>query len=602
MEYTESGTPDDMDSDAARLFLETAVRVTSNPFDTPEDLRAIVGICKTVEGLPLGIELAASWSRHMELEEILGEMSDPSFLQVDYRDMPERHRSIAAVFEYSWKLLSPEEKIAFEALAVFQGAFEKLAAQNVAGVRFGHLVALVDKSLVHQTGTGRYRLHPLLKQQAYVKLGEHSDRLADVEARHCEYYLGLVAKRQEDLISGDRSAAVGGLERELDNIKAAWEKAVELTRFDLIESCLRGMTSLLAVKGQFREADRLLGQAIDRLSGTEGEQALLLADLLAQRGWAASHFRPYQECLTMLEMSIDLFRSSGDDAGLAYGLNNFANILNVKGEDDRAAKLYAESLEIQRKLGDPHGVSAALNNLGILAERRKDRRQARQLYREAMLICKEQKNQHGVSVCLSNLSTVARDEGKIGEAMEMLHEALKIEHSIGDEFNKALIRCYMVELQIIEGKLEKAKPMAMECLGVFQEQGHAWGTVRAEILLSLIALEQGMLTEAGSILLQSMKLLEEHRWTVLYAETMAVCAELLEELGRHDEARTVVSVAVHAGPLQQYLHDRIAVLLGRLREHLTLEEEQECGERGRQFSMEEALEYVREDLTALLGK
>ena len=602
MQYEKAGAEGDADTDAVHLFLEAAARVTPEPFDTPGEMEAVVKVCERAEGLPLAIELAASWTRFMKVHEILADMTSPGFLELDFADMPERHRGIGAVFEYSWRLLSPEEKSAFQSLSVLRGRFDKIAAQRVGGVRFGHLVALVDKLLVHQTGTGRYSLHPLIRVHVQQRLAEDPGMMTALLKRHSEHYLGMVADLEPDLIRGDRGGAVQHLGRELENIEAAWINATENGMLDLIGSCLKGLTSLLAIKGQFRQAAGLLGLAIDSLDREEADNQLLRAYLLSNRGWAESHYEPLRKFRVSLERSVELFRRAGDQSALAYGLNNYANVLNVHGEDEQAGSLYAESLEIQRKLGDPHGISAVLNNLGVLAERRKDLSGARQLYEEALQVCRRQDNTHGVSVCLSNLSTVARDEGRMDEATDMLQEALEIEETIGDEINTSLVRSYMTELLLLRGELDEARSLCLEAYKAFQAGGHPWGMVRSEMLLSLIALEQGRLPEALTIVLNSLDLLEEHRWTNLFAETMSIAAELLAQLGRPGEARTVASVAVSSGPLQKYHQERMARVIEQLRHHLELYEERESAQLGRSFDMDDAIRFVRSELRQLLGQ
>ncbi|MBN1434312.1 adenylate/guanylate cyclase domain-containing protein, partial [Candidatus Fermentibacterales bacterium] len=227
MQFTDSGTLEDMKSDAVRLFLETASKVTADPMDSPAEVSAIVGVCSALRGLPLAIELTSSWTRHMGIKEILSKITEPGFLRGEAATEPHGQAGISAVLDYSWRFLPEDEKIAFESVSVFRGMFDKLAAKAVADARFGQLVALVDKSLVQQTGTGRFVMHPLVRQHGRTKLEAHPQRRLEVERRHSEYYLGLLAAREPELLQGERSTAVIGLERELQNIELAWTSAAE---------------------------------------------------------------------------------------------------------------------------------------------------------------------------------------------------------------------------------------------------------------------------------------------------------------------------------------------------------------------------------------
>src|SRR5690606_39209661 len=126
---------------------------------------------RLVHGLPLGIELAAAWVKTLSLAEIADEIErSVDFLITPLRDTPERHRSLRAVFDYSWQLLPPAQQVAFRRLAMFAGGFDRQAAQAVAGATLPVLAALVDKSLLYRGAAGRYVLHEMLRQYAAEQL------------------------------------------------------------------------------------------------------------------------------------------------------------------------------------------------------------------------------------------------------------------------------------------------------------------------------------------------------------------------------------------------------------------------------------------------
>ena len=122
--------------------------------------------------MPLGIELAATWLRAMRAQEIAERIAhDPDFLATSVRNVPERHRSIRALFEHSWYLLSAAERSVFMKLSVFRDGFRLEAAQQVAGTSISVLVALIDKSVVRPEREGRYDMHELIRQYAYRQNG-----------------------------------------------------------------------------------------------------------------------------------------------------------------------------------------------------------------------------------------------------------------------------------------------------------------------------------------------------------------------------------------------------------------------------------------------
>jgi len=152
---------------AAALFVQRAKQTKMDFIPTRDDYSSIKRICQLVEGLPLALELAATWVRMLSAKEIAHEIErNIDFLTTIGRDVPQRHRSIRAVFEYSWNLLTEEERRILRQLAVFRGGFTREAAEGVASAVLSQLSALVDKSLLRHTNapTGRYDFHELIRQ------------------------------------------------------------------------------------------------------------------------------------------------------------------------------------------------------------------------------------------------------------------------------------------------------------------------------------------------------------------------------------------------------------------------------------------------------
>jgi DNA-binding SARP family transcriptional activator len=155
---------------SVQLFVEHADRTPGGFTLTPENLAYVVHICRLVEGLPLGIELAASWVGPMDPAQIADAIQqDSDFLVTTMRDVPARHRSMRAVFETSWRLLSPTEQMHLAQLGSFRGEFTVAAAAGSFGINHETLRRLCDKSLLRQVEPTVYRMHRLLSQFAAEK-------------------------------------------------------------------------------------------------------------------------------------------------------------------------------------------------------------------------------------------------------------------------------------------------------------------------------------------------------------------------------------------------------------------------------------------------
>lgn len=222
---------------AVQLFVERAQRVQRAFSLAATDVGEVVRICRLVAGMPLALELAAARvGNYPQPPGTLRALGDAisgnlDFLAATFRDIPPQHRSLRAVFDYSWALLSNEERAAFSGLSVFHGGFDREAAGEVVGIDAGVLEALSRQSLLQRTPEGRYELHELLRQYASEHLGAAPGSQVLAQARHAGYYLALAEQIKPSLSSSEQKQQLDLLEREHNNLRAAlsWAKA---TRHD----------------------------------------------------------------------------------------------------------------------------------------------------------------------------------------------------------------------------------------------------------------------------------------------------------------------------------------------------------------------------------
>jgi predicted ATPase len=215
-------TDDITDYSAIQLFVERAQRVRRD-FSLVEEQTSVSRICRLVEGMPLAIELAASWTKTMPCALIAAEIERSlNFLTSKLRNLPEQHRSMRAVFDHSWALLSPEEQRVFKRLSIFRGGFRREAAEQVAGASLLNLSALVDKSLLRWDPDGRYQIHELLRQYAEEHLHDALEELADIHYLHCAYYANFLESRWAGILAGKQREVRAEITADLDNIRAAW--------------------------------------------------------------------------------------------------------------------------------------------------------------------------------------------------------------------------------------------------------------------------------------------------------------------------------------------------------------------------------------------
>lgn len=238
----------DMSLEAARgygavsLFVQLARRVRAGFALSDTNSAEVIRICQLVEGVPLGLELAASWLRVLTCAEVAREIEHGlDFLTTSLQNVPERHRSLRTVFDYSWNLLEPQEQALFRRLSVFRGGFDREAASQVVGMSLLMLAGLADKSLLWRNAQGRYEMHDLLRQYADEQLRANMDEYEQAHDAHCRYYAQLLSQHQAELTGEEAPTTLHALQAERENMRAAWDWAISQRRVaevNLLMECL----------------------------------------------------------------------------------------------------------------------------------------------------------------------------------------------------------------------------------------------------------------------------------------------------------------------------------------------------------------------------
>ena len=249
---------------AMRLFLQRAQCIRPAFRLMPDNAGDVARICRRLEGMPLAIELAANWLELLSPAEIAAEIDRSlDLLATELRDVPQRQRSIRAIFDSTWQLSSEHEESLLPRLAVFRAPFSREAAEAVAGAGLRDLLALVNKSWLQRVkgvdGVSRFQMHELLRQFAEEKLvaGER----AAVAERYARFYVALVAESKQRLLSAAQQEALSTLTVEFDHIRIAWDWLVARSEFEtLADQMLRPlhrygeMRGNVNVGGLFRRA------------------------------------------------------------------------------------------------------------------------------------------------------------------------------------------------------------------------------------------------------------------------------------------------------------------------------------------------------------
>lgn len=417
----------DTDADALRLFRDRARQVAPR-FDLRAALPDVLKICDLLGGSPLGIELAAGWAGLLSPAEIAEEIGrDLAFLSTATHNVPERHRSLRAAFEASWRLLSPKEQAVLAKLSVFRGGFRREAAGAVAGAAIPLLGSLVDKSLLRALPDGRFERHPLLDQFTREKLAADPDGQRRAQRQHAEVYLALAEAAELELRRREQVRWFRRLDEELGNFRAAFGYLA-----DDAEAALR----LGAALGPFWRTRGLYGEGLAYLTAAlepAGRHTRTAARALLRAGELAWGLSEHERAWAFFEESLRLAERLGDRSLTAQAQTNLGIICERnRGRLEEARSRYETALAHARAAADVPAEADLLRLLGGLCAEAADYRGARTHYEASAELAAELGDLQGRAKSLVNLATVLTYAGELAAAHALNEQGLALFRAVGD--------------------------------------------------------------------------------------------------------------------------------------------------------------------------
>jgi predicted ATPase/DNA-binding transcriptional LysR family regulator len=403
---------------AAELFLARARE--ANPRFGDGD--AVRRICERLDRLPLALELAAARARGTTAARLATLLERRLPVLSGRRDAPARQRTLTATIAWSHDLLSEEQQELLARLAVFRGGCTPEAAEDVCAADDGDLTALVELSLARVDPDGRLALLETVREFAEERLDE-TDEAAAVRRRHAEHYVAL-AEHARSFARGPREKEwIDRLVLELDNLRAAFELALQtddaalgLTLAEALEPLwIRGMRQ--------REALRWLVP----LLALEGEaDPAVRAGALVLAGRSAMEAGEVERAGPWFRAGLELARASGDDRRIAWALHGLGHFEAEQGDSTRARALFEESMELFLHLGEHAPAGGRMTFLAYYAMRDGDLEAAGSLLERATEEYRLAGDEAGVGGCLHSLGDVALAEGNVRLALERYREALPL--------------------------------------------------------------------------------------------------------------------------------------------------------------------------------
>ncbi|SCF22073.1 BTAD domain-containing putative transcriptional regulator [Micromonospora saelicesensis] len=507
---------------AVGLFAQRAADVAPDFTVTPANVEMVLRICRSLDGLPLAIELAAARLRALSVAEVAARLDDRfRLLSTGNRAVSPRHRTLRAVVEWSWDLLDDAEREVARRLTVFAGGATLEAAERVCGLPTAEFVdaltGLVDKSFVEMTG-GRYRMLETVRAFCAERLAEAGE--ADQLRRaHTAFFLEFAWTASDHLRCAEQLHWLRRLDAERDNLHAALRRATAAGEASDAAGMVAALSFYWWLRGMRGEGARLAADVLELL-GTEappglGEEFALcvynaslsgsgpLPSLGTQRSVIRSLDRPPRQPFLLYlsgistgppsggaedvdELMGELRRLVGPDPWInALGAMGSGSALMWSDQRDRARAALATALDGFRGTGDRWGTMITLGALGELAAWQGDPETAGAHMDEAMGLVEALGSAVDQADMLRTRGEIRLRAGDLAGAHDDFAGALLLAQRSGAPEFVASARLGLAQVARVRGDLAAARRFCEEALTGGLTGWYVGEAARAEIILVL---------------------------------------------------------------------------------------------------------------------
>ncbi|MDX1686448.1 MAG: tetratricopeptide repeat protein [Candidatus Promineifilaceae bacterium] len=529
-----SATDDEVETDvsdygAVQLFRERARRVRPD-FSIDEERRSVARICRLVEGHPLALELAASWTKTLSCAEIAGEIErNIDFLSTTLRDVPRRHRNMRAVFAHSWELLTEEERAAFKRLSVFRGGFRREAVQAVVGASLSVLSRLMDKSLLRREGDGRYTIHDLLRQYAREKLAQSSpEDVANVRNRYATYYLAFLANRTADVSGGRQLEATAEIAADFDNVRAAWQWAVAQEKVVAIADAAFALYHFCQFGSRYLEGAQMFARAAQLLDDDTLSAQPKTMLVLTCLGWFHIRLGRFEEAQVVFARARGVYRRLDDLPGMPYAFDpalGLGLLASMRGEHGEAKRLLEQVLQRSERHGHLLNESAAHQFLAGIHRTQGQYEKAQHHAQAGYAAVQALGDRWFTAYCLNELGNVAAAQGDYEAATRHYRASYAIREEFDDAEGMALALNHLGEAALEQEDVVKAQQLFQESLDIYRGIDDKGGLATALHGLGRTALARGDVETASYTLRRALQVAADIQFVPLILSIVVSAAE-----------------------------------------------------------------------------
>lgn len=541
---------------AATILFSQHARRSQPTFSLSHNWPQVVQLCHLLQGSPLGLELAAAQLDSFDCADLAARLQDQlDELQVDFQDMPPRHRSLRALFSHAWRQLPPAEQKALANLAVFRGGFTAATANTITQVDKATLHSLLAKSwLLSQNG--RFSLiHPLIRRFALEQLGAKTA----VYNHHAHYFSQLLQANGQDELP------IPHLLPELDNIQAMWHYALVQQQTDLLRDAAHGLARLYVAINQFAAGHLLFEQAIHTLGQTTIAQTnpLVWGTLLDRYAVFLLRTGRLAAAESHLAQSLAVLCPTDDTKEIAFALNLLGTVSIQTGKFETAVTLLTECAHLYRQLDEPALLLKPLVNLGSVQMRLGHYTTAIDHLHEALPLAQQLNDRRGLTHIHNNLGANYLILGDLAAAHAQFTACLPLTEATDYHMVRVVVEQNLAEVCYKQGDWAQAIRHCEASLSLGAKIDDPVQTIRVQKIYALALHMQGERARAWSLLHQAV---ESGRaiaaWPALLDALVGVAQLWLTEGETAVAAELLTAIYHHPATEQQHIQEATSLLAG----------------------------------------
>ena len=566
--------------DAVRLFMDRAKAASAAFALTPANANHVAEICRRLDGIPLAIELAAARVKVLSPQQIAQRLDDRFKLLVGgSRAALPRQQTLRALVDWSFGLLTDDEKLFFTRVSVFVGSFSLEAAEEVcsempidSALVLDLLGSVVDKSLLLAgtvgDGTSRYRMLETLRQYAADRLRTDESHWKQTARRHAAWATAFAIAADARLEAPDQAAALRELDREFDNIRGALD-------FLIAEQDAVAATNLMSAMSMYYYRRALLREGVRRaqavLAIPGGVDSKQRAVLLARACSIARECGEMQIALDLGTEGVRIARALNLPSVLGLAANILGGVYRSIERVAEAREYFEEARDLWRGINEQRSLGRVLNNLALISMDRGEIDDARSSLQEALVIFKREQDRTLIAITQLNLADVEMYDGHWQRALDHIAMVEPITVEMEDHWTRSY--CYEAagRAYFDLGDLPRARELCERSLPILKEVDDIACLATVQVTLAQIAVKEGRLADAAALMEVSLATLLRVDERMELCHGLEWAARLLVEIGSPAVAAAVLGAAaaqrvtLHM-PIATAARPRVEETIGRINE------------------------------------